>query len=187
MRPVAFGLVIGVLLGATSGTAFAQNAEWKPMEFRDLRQKSSTDILQTMIWPAEIRSQNDFVEKELKRDLAGRNAWINALVSTFELGDQRLVVSVLTSRQCDNGANHNASGREASVCPLKIALVSGANVQIAIEDTGCLVEPPEQGAPLANQHDSVQVQFDPARRVVRMRALVGGQWAPRCSREFRVP
>ncbi len=45
--------------------------------------------------------------------------------------------------------------------PLKIALVSGGNVQIAIEDTGCLVEPPEQGAPLANQHDSVQVQFDP--------------------------
>jgi hypothetical protein len=187
MRPVRFGLLMGVLLGATSGTAFAQSIEWRPMEFRDLRQKSSTDILQTMIWPAEIRSQNDFVEKELKRDLGGRNAWINALVSTFALGDQRLVVSVLTSRQCDNGANHNASGREASVCPLKIVLVSSGNVQIAIEDTGCLVEPPEQGAPLATQHDSVQVQFDPARRVVRMRALVGGQWAPRCSREFRVP
>ena len=187
MRPVGFGLLIGVLLGATSGTALAQNAEWRPMEFRDLRQKSSTDFLQTSIWPAEIRVQNDFVEKELKRDLGGRNAWINALVSTFELGDQRLVVSVLTSRQCDNGANHNASGREASVCPLKIALVSGGNVQIAIEDTGCLVEPPEQGAPLANQHDGVQVQFDPARRVVRMRALIGGQWASRCSREFRLP
>jgi hypothetical protein len=178
---------MGVLLGATTGTAFAQSTEWRPMEFRDLREKSSTDILQTTIWSNEIRSQNHFIEKELKRDLGGRNAWINALVSTFALGDQRLVVSVLTSRQCDNGANHNASAREASVCPLKIALVSGIDVQIAIEDTGCLVEPPEQGAPLANQHDSVQVQFDPARRVVRMRALVGGQWAPRCSREFRVP
>lgn len=187
MRPVGLGLLMGVLLGATSGAALGQNAEWRPMEFRDLREKSSTDILQTTIWPTEIRSQNDFVEIELRRPLAGRNAWINALVSTFELGDQSLVVSVLTSRQCDNGANHNVSGREASVCPLKIALVSGGNVQIAIEDTGCLVEPPEQGAPLANQHDSVQVQFDPARRVVRMRALVGGQWAPRCSREFRVP
>jgi len=187
MRPVGCGFLIGVLLGATSGSALAQNTEWRPMEFRDLRQKSSTDFLQTSIWPGEIRVQNDFVEKELKRDLGGRNAWINALVSTFELGDQRLVVSVLTSRQCDNGANHNASGREASVCPLKIARVSGGNVQIAIEDTGCLVEPPEQEAPLANHHDSVQVQFDPARRVVRMRALVGGQWAPRCSREFRVP
>lgn len=187
MRPVGFGLVIGVLLGATTGTAFAQSAEWRPMEFRDLRQKSSTDILQTTIWPTEIRAQNDFVEIELRRPLAGRNAWINALVSTFAFGDERLVVSVLTSRKCDNGANHNASGREPSVCPLKIALVSGGNVQIAIEDTGCLVEPPEQGAPLTNQHDSVQVQFDPARRVIRMRALVGGQWSPRCSREFRVP
>ena len=187
MRPVGFGFVIGVLFGATTGTAFAQSTDWRPMEFRDLREKFSTDILQTTIWPTEIRSQNDFIEKELKRDLGGRNAWINALVSTFALGDQRLVVSVLTSRQCDNGANHNASGREASVCPLKIARVSDGNVQIAIEDTGCLVEPPEQGGPLANQHDSVQVQFDPARRVVRMRALVGGQWAPRCSREFPVP
>lgn len=187
MRPVGFGLLMGVLLGATTGTAFAQSTEWRPMELRDLREKSSTDILQTTIWSNEIRSQNDFIEKELKRDLGGRNAWINALVSTFVLGNQRLVVSVLTSRQCDNGANHNASGREASVCPLKITLVSGGNVQIAIEDTGCLVEPPEQGAPLANQHDSVQVQFDLERRIVRMRALVGGQWAPRCSREFRVP
>jgi hypothetical protein len=178
---------MGVLLCVIGGSAVAQNTEWKAMEFRDLRQKSSTDILQTMIWPAEIRAQNDFVEKELERPLGGRNAWINALVSTFTLGEQRLVVSVLTSRQCDNGANHNASGREASVCPLKIALVSGGNVQIAIEDTGCLVEPPEQGAPLANQHDSMQVQFDLERRIVRMRALVGGQWAPRCSREFRVP
>ncbi len=71
MRPVGFGLLMGVLLGATSGSALAQNAEWRPMEFRDLRQKSSTDILQTTIWPTEVRSQNDFVEKELKAILPG--------------------------------------------------------------------------------------------------------------------
>lgn len=187
MKPAQGALLIGVLLILTAGRAYGQNAEWKAMEFRDLREKSASDILQTRIWPAEIRAQNDYVQKELRRPLGGRNAWVSALVATFTLGDQRLIVSVLTSRKCDNGANHNASGREASVCPLKIALVSGDNIQIALEDTGCLVEPPESGAPLSNQHDTVQVQFDPDRRILRMRVLVGGQWTPRCSREFRVP
>lgn len=187
MRLTRYAVLAGALFCWGTGNVVAQSAEWKAMEFYDLREKSTTDILQTKIWPAEIRAQNDYVEKELGQPLGGRNAWINALAATLSLGDQRLIVSVLTSRKCDNGANHNASGREASICPLKIALVSGGNVQIALQDTGCLIEPPEQGTSLANQHDSVQVQFDPNRRLLRMRALVGGQWVPHCSREFRVP
>lgn len=183
-RRVLLSVCLLVLPGAA---ARAMSAEWKPMEFRDLREKSTTDILQTGIWAAEIREQNAYVQNELKRPLGDRNAWINALVASYPMGGDRLVVSILTSRKCDNGANHNASGIEASVCPLKIAVVSGNSVKVAVEASACFLDPPEREAPLANQHDAVQIQFDPDRRMVRMRALVGGQWVPQCFREFRVP
>ncbi|MCA3185261.1 MAG: hypothetical protein INH13_16890 [Cupriavidus sp.] len=187
MKPFSHGALVGVLLAWIAANAVAQEGQWKTMEIRDLRERSSTDVLQTKIWSAEVRAQNDYVQNELGRSLGGRNALISASVATFAMGEQQLLVSALTSRDCDNGANHNASGREASVCPLKIALVSSGTVQVIQTDTGCLVEPAEPGAPLANQHDSVQVQFDPNRRILRMRALVGGQWVSSCSREFRVP
>jgi len=186
MKPARGAIPVAVVVGCMAGSAIAQNTEWKAMEYRDLREKSASDILQTTIWSAEIKAQNDSLEKETGRSLRGRNAWIGALIQSFDLDGRRLVISMLTSRKCDNGANHFASGREPSVCPLKIALVAGGNVRVVAEATGCLLEPPERDAPTVHQHDNVQVQFDAKQRLVRMRALIGGKWTPQCLREFRV-
>lgn len=186
MTPWVRGLGLAMALGLNAPAAFGQGAEWKTMEYRDLAEKSS-DVLQGVVWGAEIADQNAYVRQTLGRDLQGRNAPLMTLVQSFDLGAKRVDVSVLSSRKCEGAANHNASGPEHSLCPLKIAISEAGRTRIVAEGMGCFVEAPERGTAPVSQQDAIQVQFDPAQGVLKMRGLVGGRWAPECTRNFVLP
>ncbi|MCA0404749.1 MAG: hypothetical protein LCH39_01185 [Proteobacteria bacterium] len=186
MTPSVRGLGLAMALGLSAPAAFGQGSEWKTMDYRDLAEKSS-DVLQGVFWGAEIADQNAYVSQTLGRDLQGRNAPLVALFQSFDLGVKRIEVSVLSSRKCEGGANHHASGPEPSLCPLKIAISEAGRTRIVAEGIGCFVEAPERGATPVHQQDAIQVQFDSAQGVLKMRCLVGGRWAPECTRNFVLP
>ncbi|MCA0404801.1 MAG: hypothetical protein LCH39_01445 [Proteobacteria bacterium] len=183
MTPWVRGLGLALGLASAAPAAFGQGAEWKTMEHHDLTDKSS-DALQTVLWRSEIADQNTYVSQKLGRDLQGRNASMVALVQSFDFAAKRVEVSVLSSRKCEGGANHNASGPEHSLCPLKIALTEAGQTRVVAEGTGCFVEAPERDAAPPHQQDAIQVQFDPKQGVLKMRALLGGRWVPECTRSF---
>jgi len=186
MTPWVKGLGLAMALGLSVTAAFGQGPEWKTMDYRDLAEKSS-DVLQGVFWGAEIADQNAYVSQKLGRDLQGRNAPLMALVQSFDLGAKRVEVSVLSSRRCEGAANHNASVPEHSLCPLRIAISEAGRTRIVAEGMGCFVEAPERGATSVHQQDAIQVQFDSTQGVLKMRGLVGGRWAPECTRNFVLP
>ena len=154
---------------------------WQTMALSDFREPSSTDPLQTVVWPDVIREVNDYTTREFKRPLNGKNGWIKALSASFRQGEKTYIVSTALYRKCDSGANNAGSGIEPSVCPLRIALIENGAAKIIHSGTGCYIDPPDRAMPASNQHDGIQVRLDPATGQIQMRALIGGAWVAECS------
>jgi len=179
-------LLIAALVLMLSGAAGAVHAQsegaWKSMTPVDLREPSTTDPLQTQVWPDVIREVNDYTSREFKRPLNGKNGWIKALSAFFRQGEKTYIVSTALYRKCDSGANNAGSGIEPSMCPLRIALIEKGAAKIIHSGTGCYIDPPDRNMPASNQHDGIQVRLDPATGQIQIRALIGGAWVAECSR-----
>ena len=187
MRPVGFGLVIGVLLGATSGTALAQNSDWKAMEFSDLTRPGSMSWIAGEIWPDVAARENDYLQKVLKRSLPAGGNSMRVLTASVNSAGASYLVSIVLSLDCEAGSNHNASSAEPSICPMRISQnVQGRWVTL-LTDRACFVDPQDEAASAANRFDSAQVQFDEKRRVLNVRANIGGIWLATCTRSFPIP
>lgn len=172
-----------LMLSAVAGAVHAQSdGAWQTMAPADLREPSSTDPLQTMVWPDVIREVNDYTAREFKRPLNGKNGWIKALSASFRQGEKTFIVSTALYRKCDSGANNAGSGIEPSICPLRIALIEKGAAKIIQSGTGCYIDPPDRAMPASNLHDGIQVRLDPATGQIQMRALIGGAWVAECSR-----
>lgn len=155
---------------------------WQTMVLSDFREPSTTDPLQTVVWPDAIREVNDYTARELKRPLNGKNGWIKALSTRFKQGEKTFIVSAALYRKCDSGANNAGSGIEASICPLRVAVLEKGSAKIIHSGSGCYIDPPDRAMPVGNQHDGIQARFDPATGQIQMRALIGGAWVAECSR-----
>ena len=186
-RPIALALALIASPALTPSVMAEEPGAWQVMRFNDLRNRSPLDALQVAVWPDVIREANDYVEKVLKRPLNGRNAWITALSATFRDENRTVLVSTVLSRSCDTGANHAASGIERSICPLRIVLIEKDRAETVLRDAGCYLDPPDAAGPPGNRHDGIHARFDPERRVVSLRALIGGTLAPECSRNYQLP
>lgn len=172
-------LMVLILQAAASAQSFGA---WQTMTPADLREPSTTDPLQTVVWPDVIREVNDYTTKEFKRPLNGKNGWIKALSASFPQGDKTFIVSTALYRKCDSGANNAGSGIEASICPLRVVQIEKGGAKTIYSGTGCYIDPPDRGLPVGNQHDSIQVRLDPSTGQLSMRALIGGAWVADCSR-----
>jgi hypothetical protein len=78
-------LPVVVALLAIPGVAAAQDQAaggWQAMSYYSFQIPSTTDPLQTLVWPDVIREANAYVTTELKRPLGGKNALVTALAST---------------------------------------------------------------------------------------------------------
>lgn len=187
MRSVGFGLVIGVLLGTATGTALAQNAEWRPMEFSDLTRPGPMSWIASEIWPDVAARENDYLQKVLKRSLPTGGNSMRALTASVNSAGASYLVSIVLSLDCEAGSNHNAASAESSICPIRISQnVQGRWVTL-LTDRACFVDPQDEAAPVANRFDSAQVQFDEKRRVLNVRANIGGIWPATCTRSFPLP
>lgn len=172
-----------LMLSGVAGAVHAQSdGAWQTMTLSDFREPSSTDPLQTTVWPDVIREVNDYTAREFKRPLNGKNGWIKALSASIRQGEKTYIVSTALYRKCDSGANNAGSGIEPSICPLRIALIEKGAAKIVHSGTGCYVDPPDRAMPASNQHDGIQVRLDPATGQIQMRALIGGAWVADCSR-----
>ena len=178
-------LVFSLLLASMHGPAHAQSeGSWQNMTFSDLREPSTTDPLQTVVWPDAIREANTYASRELKKDLKGKNAWVTALAARFEDKERSIILSTVLNRACDTGANHTGAGVERSICPLRIFQIDKGKATILREDRGCYIDPPDASLPAQNQGDSVQARFDPATGQIQMRAIIGGKLIADCSRSY---
>jgi len=178
-------LVLAFLALQVIGPASAQSdGAWQTMTFHDLREPSSTDPLQTLVWPDVIREVNDYTEREFKRPLHGKNGWIKALSKTFQQSEITYIVSTALYRACDSGANNSGSGVERSICPLRIVRLEQGRAAAIHTGTGCYIDPPDRAMPASNQHDGIQVRFDPVTGVLGMRAIIGGTLVADCSRSI---
>lgn len=168
-----------------SGSASAQSdGAWQTMTFSDFREPSTTDPLQTVVWPDAIREANAYATRELKKNLNGKNAWVTALSATFSDKGRSIILSTVLTRACDTGANDARAGIERSICPLRIVLLDKGKATILREDRGCYIDPPDASLPPQNQGDSVQARFDPATGLIQMRAIIGGKLIADCSRSY---
>lgn len=187
MKPARTALLMGVLLSLTAGGVGAQNVEWKTMVHVDLTQPGSMSWLATEVWPDIAAKENAYVRDVLKRSLPAGGASLQLQHASFEIGEIAYVVSIALSLDCEVGANHNASGAEHSLCPLRISVKGPGGWKTIVSDRGCYVDPQSSAAPAAHQFDGAQVQVDPSRRVIRLRANVGGVWIATCTRSFPIP
>jgi len=174
--------IVLMLAGATAVVHAQSDGAWQTMAFSDFREPSTTDPLQTLVWPDVIREVNDYTAREFKRPLNGKNGWIKALSASFRQGEKTFIVSTALYRKCDSGANNAGSGIEPSICPLRFALIEKGAAKIIHSGTGCYIDPPDRNMPASNQHDGIQVRLDPATGQIQMRALIGGAWVAECSR-----
>lgn len=187
MKPARSALLMGVLMGLTAGEAYGQNAEWKAMTHVDLTRPGSLAWLAADVWPDIAAKENAYVRDVLKWSLPAGGASLRLQNASFEIGKIAYVVSIALSLDCEAGANHNASGAEHSLCPLRIAMKGSDGWKTIVSDRGCYVDPQGSTAPAAHQFDGAQVQFDPSRRMIRLRANVGGAWVAACTRSFPIP
>lgn len=187
MKPARSALLMGVLLCLAAGGVSAQNAEWKAMAHVDLTRPGSMSWLATEVWPDIAAKENAYVRDILKRSLPAGGASLQLQHASFEIGGIAHVVSIALSLDCEAGANHNVSGAEHSLCPLRIAMKGPGGWNTIVSDRGCYVDSQDSTAPAAHQFDGAQVQVDPSRRVIRLRANVGGAWVAACTRSFPIP
>jgi len=178
-------LVLAFLGLQVIGPACAQSdGAWQTMTFHDLREPSSTDPLQTLVWPDAIRDANDYATRTLKKTLNGRNAWVTALSARFEDKGRVLIISTILTRACDSGANNAGSGVERSICPLRIVVIEQGRGRTLREDRGCYIDPPDASLPARNRGDSIQARFDQTSGQIQMRAIIGGEIIAECARAF---
>jgi len=187
MRPVRYGLLMPVLLIAATGTAFAQIAEWRPMEFSDLTRPGPMSWIAGEIWPDVAARENDYLQKVLKRSLPAGGNSMRVLTASVNSAGASYLVSIVLSLDCEAGSNHNAASAEPSICPIRISQnVQGRWVTL-LTDRACFVDPQDATAAAANRFDGAQVQFDEKRRVLNVRANIGGIWLATCTRSFPIP
>jgi len=187
MRPSTIMSLAGACL--LSGAAFAQAGAaggWQPMTFHDLQTPSATDPLQTLVWPDVIREANAYVTTELKRPLNGKNALVTALSSTYRDGSRTIIISTISTRGCDNGANDKGAEVEASTCPLRIVTIENGQVVSAKTETGCYADHADPGLPAKNRNDNSYARFDPATGTIALRTNVGGKDVPRCVHTYSI-
>lgn len=187
MRPVGFGLVIAVLLGTATGTALAQNAEWRPMDFSDLTRPGPMSWIAGEIWPDVAARENDYLQKVLKRSLPAGGNSLRVLTANVNSAGASYIVSIVLSLDCEAGSNHNVASVEPSICPMRISQNMQGRWVTLLTDRACFVDPQDEAAPAANRFDSAQVQFDEKRRVLNVRANIGGIWLATCTRSFPFP
>ncbi len=172
---------------AIAGTAAAQpeaDSAWRAMTFHDFRQPSTSDVLQTVVWPDVIASANAYAENELKRPLNGENAFVTALSSTYQLGDRTVIVSTALVRGCDSGANSSGAEIEPSICPLRIVVMKDGKVVSSKVESGCYVDHADKDLPEKNRSDSSYTKFDPKTGTIAFRTVVGGKAIPACQRTY---
>lgn len=187
MRP-SFLIVILAGLTATS-VSTAQDGRaggWQAMTFHDFSTPSTTDPLQTIVWPDVIREQNAYVTTELKRPLHGKNALVTALSSTFRDGERTIIVSVASSRACDHGANSKGAAIEASTCPVRIATLRDGRLLSMKTVAGCYADHSDPDLPSTNRTDGAFTRFDPETGTVALRTIVGGKDVPACRHAYPV-
>lgn len=187
MRP---SLIIAVLVGLAATTVAAAQergaAGWQAMTFHDFTTPSATDPLQTTVWPDIIREQNAYVTTELKRPLHGKNALVTALSSSYQDGEQTIIVSVASSRACDHGANSKGAAIEASACPVRIATLQDGKLLSMKTVAGCYADHSDPDLPARNRTDGTFTQFDPVAGTVALRTIVGGKDVPACRHAYPV-
>lgn len=174
-----------MISGMTSAVHAQSDGAWQAMALSDFREPSTTDPLQTTVWPDAIREANAYASRELKKDLKGKNAWVTALAARFEDKGRSIILSTVLTRACDTGANDARAGIERSICPLRIVQIDKGKATILLrEDRGCYIDPPDASLPPQNQGDSVQARFDPATGLIQMRAIIGGKLIADCSHSY---
>ncbi len=176
-----------VALFAIPGIAAAQDqatGRWQAMSYYSLQVPSTTDPLQTVVWPDVIREANAYVTTELKRPLGGRNAMVTALASTYRDGNRTIIISTALSRACDSGANDKGAEIEPSTCPLRIATIENGKVVSIKSDTGCYTDHADPDLPAKNRNDNSYTRYDPTAGTISFRTAVGGHDVPSCARTY---
>lgn len=176
-----------VALFASTGVAAAQNQPaggWQAMSYYNFQMPSTTDPLQTLVWPDVIREANAYVTTELKRSLGGNNALVTALASTYRDGSRTIIISTALSRGCDSGANDKGAEIEPSVCPLRIATIENGKVVSIKSDTGCYTDHADPDLPAKNRNDNSYTRYDATAGTISFRTSIGGRDVPNCARVY---
>ena len=103
-----------MLNGMNTSVHAQSDGAWQAMALSDFREPSTTDPLQTMVWPDAIRDANAYATRELKKNLNGKNAWVTALSTRFEDKGRSIIISTVLTRACESGANHAGAGVEGA-------------------------------------------------------------------------
>lgn len=178
--------VIGLVsLPITEATA-QSGGGWQTMTFHDLRTPSTTDPLQTLVWPDFIDDANAYVTTLLKRSLDGKNAFVTALSSTYQAGERTIIISTVLARGCDSGANDKGADIEPSICPLRIVVIADGKVRTSRTDTGCYIDHENPDLPAKNRADASYTRFDPKTGTIGLKTIVGGRDVPSCARIYSV-
>ncbi len=176
-----------VALFAAPAIAVAQNQAaggWQAMSYYNFQTPSTTDPLQTLVWPDVIREANAYVTTDLKRSLGGKNALVTALASTYRDGNRTIIVSTALSRGCDSGANDKGAEIEPSVCPLRIATIENGKVVSIKSDTGCYTDHADPDLPPKNRNDNSYTRYDASAGTISFRTSIGGRDVPNCARIY---
>lgn len=174
------------MLSGVSACHAQSDSAWQTMALSDFREPSTTDPLQTVVWPDAIRDANFYAARELKKNLNGKNAFVTALSTRFQDRGKSIILSTVLTRACDAGANDAGAGVERSICPLRIVAIDHGKASVLREDRGCYVDPPDAALPAGNQGDSIQARFDAATGSIQMRAIIGGKLIAECSRSYPI-
>lgn len=187
MKPFSHGALVGVLLAFFSPDLVAHASEWKAMEFADLTQPGPMSWIAGQVWPDVAARENDYLQKVLKRPLPAGGNSLRVLAAQVNGAGAEFVVSVVLSLECEAGSNHNSASAEPSICPMRIARKEQGRWIALLTDRACFVDPQDSAAPAANRFDGAQVRFDEQRRMIHLRANVGGAWLSACTRSFSIP
>jgi len=183
-RRVLLSVCLLVLPGAA---ALAKSTEWKTMIHVDLSRPGPMSWLAPEIWPDVSAEENAYLRDVLKRYLPEGGNSLRVEFATFDVDGRSYLVSTVLSLGCETGANNAASSAEPSLCPLRISMKEPSGWKTLVSGKGCFVEPQDGTAPPAHRLDNAQAQFDPVRRVFRLRANIGGNWIAACTRMFPIP
>ena len=187
MRFLFVTLALASLTAASPATAQDRAAAgWQAMAFHDFTTPSATDPLQAVVWPDVIREQNAYVTTELKRPLNGKNALVTALASTYRDGDRTIIVSVISTRACDHGANSRGAEIEASTCPVRIATLQNGKLASMKTLVGCYADHADPDLPAKNRRDGTYSRFDPAAGTILLRTTVGGKDVLACTHTYSI-
>ncbi|MGN6097931.1 MAG: hypothetical protein ACTHP8_17065 [Bosea sp. (in: a-proteobacteria)] len=186
-QPILLSLAL-IAIGSAplSGQALTPHSgAWRPLAYSELRHPTSRSATYADIWADQIAANNEAYRARGDRRFTGGNAPATEAHFVVWSAKRSVVLTILnTALGCKEKARDHNTGIVIKLCPMRIAIYDGLQVQTMEAGRACFIEP-AAGTTLNPNRAAAYGAYDVASKALKVGLVISGHAIDGCS--FNVP